>query len=742
MSPEDSNSSSLNTKPDFSSVPLPEPSPIKSPYAPVGGTLGDVADDISQNDTNSANPPAPIESKSQSSEIPAAEKTNKKESDAQEPPVETKIKDKKRLKFPKKFIIIGAAAVAGIACLVVVISVIANHKDYGPGSNGKSGSFFNTQAVFAPFDANKTKYALVNDGKMGDYEYSYTSVFIDGFALVKKNSEYGIIDEAGNITVDFGEYDNLVEYGGLYGATKDNHNMLIDGQGRVIREYGDEFKDYGEMEVSTRAALTIFPEGDKKYSIYSPRGERLAGFESSDKPTISSTNLINTESTTAVVYSGGIYIYDDAGKEIQHIEQNVAKKYLVIDSSKDRSVIVLSTKPGKVNRTERNDSKYGILYDVLHDERQNAAIVNGGLNEYDNSRCTNIIYETSYGGGEGGYLACLFENERVMPYGSGEIKSVEQYQHFIDNQGRLTDYLISIESLATGSNIYPLTSGDYIVKENGGNYALYADGKKKTSFKSRNDANGVVKYAVLNNFAGRYTVQRLTLGPTGDDRVSVDLSFYDRNGNKVCTLKDGYSVNTPKVSFNPDGTRKVDIEWLSAGDVGYRNNLSLVTYGNGISAVDVYSLSTSGEDNSLALIDDECNEIEGERYYTALGFKHYGFSGDAMLLSKKEKENIYFYSATAHKDKAKTSIEVSTYPKGQESGGIINENYKIVGFLQDRIVTYKDKTIIKLPPVYYKYALADTCLMIYNEGSSSDKRIVYVFSLDGKILYTNRKESL
>ena len=107
MSPDDPNSSGLNTKPDFSSVPLPEPSPIKSPYAPVGGTLGDVADDISQNDTNSANPPAPIESKSQSSEIPAAEKTNKKESDAQEPPVETKIKDKKRLKFPKKFSVSG-----------------------------------------------------------------------------------------------------------------------------------------------------------------------------------------------------------------------------------------------------------------------------------------------------------------------------------------------------------------------------------------------------------------------------------------------------------------------------------------------------------------------------------------------------------------------------------------------------------------------------------------------------------
>ena len=47
MPPEDPNNPGLNTKnPDLSSVPLPESTPIKSPYAPVGGTLGDVADDL------------------------------------------------------------------------------------------------------------------------------------------------------------------------------------------------------------------------------------------------------------------------------------------------------------------------------------------------------------------------------------------------------------------------------------------------------------------------------------------------------------------------------------------------------------------------------------------------------------------------------------------------------------------------------------------------------------------------
>ena len=90
--------------------------------------------------------------------------------------------------------------------------------------------------------------------------------------------------------------------------------------------------------------------------------------------------------------------------------------------------------------------KYGIKYEVLHDERHNAAIVNGNLNEYDNSRCTNIVYETSYSGGDGGYLACLYENVVITPYSSGDVKSVEQYQHFINSQGIITDYLISLDS--------------------------------------------------------------------------------------------------------------------------------------------------------------------------------------------------------------------------------------------------------------------------------------------------------
>lgn len=123
-----------------------------------------------------------------------------------------------------------------------------------------------------------------------------------------------------------------------------------------------------------------------------------------------------------------------------------------------------------------------------------------------------------------------------------------------------------------------------------------------------------------------------------------------------------------------------------------------------------------------------------------LGFRRYGYSGDAMLLAKKDNGNYYYYSATALKDKAKTSIEISTYPRSEDGGETIDGNYRIVGYFKERLITYKEKTIAKIPPVRFTDVLTDTCFMItYNENYDVNKRIVYVFSLDGKILYTNKK---
>ena len=49
MPPDDSNSLSFDPdKPDLSSVPLPEPVPLKTSHAPTGGTLGDVANDMAE----------------------------------------------------------------------------------------------------------------------------------------------------------------------------------------------------------------------------------------------------------------------------------------------------------------------------------------------------------------------------------------------------------------------------------------------------------------------------------------------------------------------------------------------------------------------------------------------------------------------------------------------------------------------------------------------------------------------
>lgn len=567
MSPEDPNNPGLNTKnPDLSSVPLPDPTPTKSPYAPVGGTLGDVADDMAKED-ETVKPEESAEKKPEGN-IPTAgiaDSENNRDVDSANSAERV---EKKKLKIPKKVIIFAAIGlVAAILIVILVIIIASNQRGDGPGSNGKTGSMFETKSVFIPKDEKKDSYALYDGHATGEFEYEIVSHFIDGYALVRKGGKFGIIDEKGAETVAFGKYDNITEYGGLYGATKDGSSELIDGQGRVIKHYKDEFKKYGEIERADRAAYTIFQEGNKKYSIYSPRGEKLASFESDDVPTISSTNTIDSTSTTAVIYSDGAYIYDDAGQEVMHLERKIAKKYLITDASRDRNIITLSTSAGKISVSDETPFEtYSIMYDAPKDDRQNATIVKGEMHEYDRTSCAAVIYERHYSIDDGGYLACLNGTAK------GEL--------YINDKGELTKYKTN-----TGSwyedDIFPLSTGNYLLKENANDYGLYSNGQKVTSFKSSKKelATGkknVTTYKAKNSFANNYIILKMT---TNEEKTTEqyqrELSVFNEKGEKICSFDNSYffiseeSIQGGRFGFNRSG---IGIGKLNNGNLAVVND--------------------------------------------------------------------------------------------------------------------------------------------------------------------------
>ena len=642
MSPEDPNNPGLNTKnPDLSSVPLPEPAPIKSPYAPVGGTLGDVADDMAKDD-QAIKPKEPAESKpenalptagivSDESDQSIAQNTDSTTDVAKAPTL-------KMHKIPKKIIIFAAIGLVVLILIIVLVIIILGATNGEPGSNGKTGSMFNTKSVFIPKDKEKNSFALYNGKDVGEYEYEIVSHFVDGYALVRKDGKFGIIDEKGQATVDFGKYDNIIEYGGLYGATKDDVNELIDGQGRVIRKYKDEFENYGEIERAERAAYTIFREGGKKYSIYNPRGEKLSTFESEDAPTISSTNTIDSTSTTAVFYSDGAYIYDDAGKEVSHLERKIAKKYLITDASTNEINIIRD----EIRIKDANT----ILYSIPNNNSHNAVIINNEIHEYDSVSCSAIIYERHYSTNNRGYLACA--------------RSTADGYQYINEKGQLTKYILNTNDDISKEDIFPLSAGNYVLKENIADYGLYYGGKKVTSFKtsqntiSENDRETIteaITYNVKNSFANNYIVQKITekkvkdkkTGITSSGNYTYDVSIYNEKGKKVCSFDGSFFA-----SYH--GWVKEDKRTIKGYVIGFnRSGIGVNMLANGNSSIG----------GNLAIVNDKCQRIGNQSFSSAGAF---GFWGSSLIV--KGDLNYYYIDQNGKlDDKAYSLTTDSTYMK-------------------------------------------------------------------------------
>ena len=696
MSPEDPNNPGLNTKnPDLSSVPLPDPTPTKSPYAPVGGTLGDVADDMVKED-ETVKPEESAEKKPERN-IPTAgiaDSENNRDVDSANSAERV---EKKKLKIPKKVIIFAAIGlVVAILIVILVIIIASNQRGDGPGSNGKTGSMFETKSVFIPKDEKKDSYALYDGHATGEFEYEIVSHFIDGYALVRKGGKFGIIDEKGAETVAFGKYDNITEYGGLYGATKDGSSELIDGQGRVIKQYKDEFKKYGEIERADRAAYTIFQEGNKKYSIYSPRGEKLASFESDDVPTISSTNTIDSTSTTAVIYSDGAYIYDDAGQEVMHLERKIAKKYLITDVSADRNTIILSTSPGKISISQDSLAPYEtnyLNYDIPKDNRYNATIVNKTIHEYDNATCSAIIYEKHYSTNDRGFLACLGDAAKGYMY--------------IDEKGELTSYTYNGNIL--NDTIFPLSTGNYILKENANSYSLYSGGKKITSFKFSKENDIKVNYSIKNTFANNYVVLKDTAQSEthGLDlkknkyHHQYELALFDEKGKKVCSFDDSYFLTGQTTYIGEDESSKS----ISGPAIGFNRS--------GIGTIQM-------RDRTLALVNDKCQQIGNQTFSTAGSA---GFWGNYLILVKNDNEYVYL-DQDGKMQKSLLGREKIKWKTQEIKGYAQWEKYNILaadyvykhdpeGRYDRELLFYGKKTGI---PVGYaadsKIVDTDTCLMV------------------------------
>lgn len=291
---------------------------------------------------------------------------------------------RKRARSNKKFFIIGGVAIAAIVAVVVFIIFLSN-------MSGNKIELYKTDAFFlSTRDNGETKYALFkNDGsKVTDFAYSQVSQFINGYAFVKSlDGKDGIIDHNGNMTVDFGEYDNISAHMGIYEAIKDQNEKLILGNGEEL------VKEYKAYDYAPNSPYVIVSFEDNKYELYNALGDKLADFKSEEKPVITDDD---PETVTAVSAKGALIILSNTNFRPANTIADINTLYDIDEATKDGKLITFF--------------EHGKHYD---DSAKRAIYSAERFAELDNA-CTDLDISDNFTNEERIYATCEKEDKNML----------------------------------------------------------------------------------------------------------------------------------------------------------------------------------------------------------------------------------------------------------------------------------------------------------------------------------------
>lgn len=278
----------------------------------------------------------------------------------------------KKKRFDKKLLFLPGAALV-VAGVVLGLLFILN-------GDGEEHTVYDSDAFFLrETSSTSSNYALFNKNgdKKTDFIFKSVSAFVDGYALVRNSdNKYGIINQDGNMTVDFGVHEDLETRGGLYEATDGNKHTIIKGNGDLVVE------DYiYAFEASGAPYLAVETEA-QKYSIYNATGGKLLEFSSPLRPVF---NTFNKKVATSLSYNGHLVLLNNKtlGK-IKEQETDVA--YRLSATSEDMKTFVLRGAEGDKS-----------IYAVLHD---------GKFREYGDECSAILLTDSTSSIKDRKYLTC------------------------------------------------------------------------------------------------------------------------------------------------------------------------------------------------------------------------------------------------------------------------------------------------------------------------------------------------
>ena len=239
---------------------------------------------------------------------------------------------KKTNKKSKTGLIVGIIVALALIIIGIIVALLCFKS---PDQSDPTAKLDYSKSFFIYTDG---KYTLWNaDGKrLTEDEYQNKSDFLGGYAMVKKDDKYGIIDESGRMTVDYGKYGAIRATGGLFIANDNDsaNQFLITGSGKIL-EMGS---DLGPYAPSSSAGFVVITVGDK-VRVYNHAGTLMIETDKLGEEEDDESDAFSLHDFGAFHYGNKNWVFDARdGKLLATFE---GKKYSLDSNSEDRSMVLL-----------------------------------------------------------------------------------------------------------------------------------------------------------------------------------------------------------------------------------------------------------------------------------------------------------------------------------------------------------------------------------------------------------------
>ena len=402
-------------------------------------------------------------------------------------------------KKSKGGLIIGLIVAAIIAIAGIAVALFCLNK---PDASDPTAKLDYSNAFFI-YDNGEYSLWNKNGQRLSEDTFRIQSSFVGGYAMVKKDNQYGIISDSGRMSVDYGKYGSIEAKGGLYlaedGNTKEKY--LITGSGRVL-EKGEEI-DVDSPSSTSGFAVAI---ANGKVRVYNYAG----------------TLIIETE-----------YLGDDKDEP----DTNSMSEYGMMHYG-DKNW-VFDTRAGNVVATFDGPR---FTFDSVSDDRTMVL-----LEDYENSEKYKLIANGK-----------LYDLEETKYYGMTDLNNVIGYDNFEEMALLDKDYKVAKR---VDPYIQLKDIDNYVTRNEDGGVEIYHNGQKVKEFGE--EANVPISGLLYNDYyaieeeQGKIRFYSLDGTPLFDKTFNAVAVLSDMNNNSVVSeTEDEFYVMNKKGEKTSDVVAK------------------------------------------------------------------------------------------------------------------------------------------------------------------------------------------